>query len=102
MKKVIDGLVYNTDTGILLATKGTGYTANFSDWYENLYITKKGRFFVNYWGGAATQFAERYNNGRTASEGSGICTLTKDEALDFLNDAEVKEIAEEYFDFEEA
>jgi len=104
MKKIIQGKTYNTDTSSKIAERGTGRTADFSDWFEELHVTKKGNFFVYYWGGANTQFAETFNNGRSRNEGSGIRTIDKDDALSFLDDCFFvdEELVEKHFDIEEA
>ena len=105
MKAIINGKVYNTDTAIKLFENGTGYTANFSDWYEEYYVTKKGNFFMRYWGGAMTMYAESYNNGRTKSEGSGIKVLTKQQVIARLNSGSYninEEAINKYLEPEEA
>ncbi len=85
MKAIIDGKTYNTETATELFTNGTYYTANFSDWYNTYYITKKGVFFMHYWGGATTRYAKSSNNGRSRSDGSGIRVVTKEDVIKALN-----------------
>jgi hypothetical protein len=105
MKKIIDGKRYDTDTATMLCMKGTGTTANFSDWYEKLYVTRRGNFFVNFWGGANTRFAEHFNNGRSRSEGSGIRVITEAEAISFINNECFdmnEEAIQKYLDIEDA
>ena len=102
MKKIINGKTYNTETARQIAEQGTGQTANFSDWYTELYVTKKGAFFTHSWGGAMTQFAENLGGGSRA-EGSAWSIVTKEEALSFLDDAYNidEEIVKELFEIEE-
>lgn len=105
MKKIIEGKTYNTDTAILLFENGTNRTADFSDWYEEYYVTKKGNFFVNYWGGATTCYAETFNNGRSRSEGSGIRVIEKLQAIKALNSDSYnlnEDAIEKYMEIEEA
>jgi hypothetical protein len=47
MKRIIEGKTYNTDTATLVADWDNGKFSNdFNYAYENLYITKKGQFFI--------------------------------------------------------
>ena len=85
MKKIINGKIYNTETATKLFENGTGNTANFTDWYEEFYVTKKGAFFMKFWGGAMTRYSESFNNGRSRSEGRGIKVLTKEEVTKNLS-----------------
>lgn len=105
MKAIIEGKTYNTETATELFTNGTGYTANFSDWYNTFYVTQKGAFFMHYWGGATTQYAESFNNGRSRSEGRGIRVLTREEVLKKLNTNSYninEEAINKYLEIEEA
>jgi len=85
MKKIINGKTYNTETAIKLFENGTGYTANFDDWYEEYYITKKGAYFMKYWGGAKSKYAKYFNNNRNTSEGTGLIVLIRNDVIRALS-----------------
>lgn len=61
MKRVIDGKVYDTDTADVIAER---YHGKGSDGYfEILFRTPKGRFFLGGAGGAASPWAESVETG---------------------------------------
>ena len=102
MKKVIDGLVYNTDTAIEIASWDNGLsTTDFNNCEETLYKTKNGKFFVYGEGGALTRWSESYGNSRYG--GKGIITLVQEEALMWCEDHSVDaDIISQYFSIDEA
>jgi hypothetical protein len=96
MKKVINAKVYNTET----ATKVHEWSNNlsyqdFNAIEETLYLTKKGRYFIEYFGGAATRYATTSGNMSSGSE--GIKAITEKEAFDWLQEKEATEAIEKYF-----
>ena len=96
MKKVINGLVYNTETADLLAEKwnhlGRG---DFYYCLEGLYKTKKGNYFLYGKGGAASKYAE--SNGKYSSDGSDILAYTEKEALEWLEENDFPSVIEKEF-----
>lgn len=103
MKQVIDGKVYNTETATHIANWDNGvYGNDFRACDEDLYVTKKGAYFVHGKGGALSRWAESCgNNGRCG--GSGIEVLSPKEALAWreTHDVDADKIAE-HFKVEEA
>lgn len=96
MKRIINKKVYNTETATLIAETTNGLSHNdFNYIQEDLYITKKGQYFINYYGGAATCYAEK--NGQYSSEGEGIILYSNEEALRFLEAHNFTEEIEKYF-----
>jgi hypothetical protein len=83
MKKIINRKVYNTETATKIATWDNGLPDNNVHAIEELlYHTEKGAYFLQYWGGAATDYAKSY--GVTSSDNSGIKALDDSEAYEWL------------------
>lgn len=96
MKQIIDGKRYNTETATKVASYWNGLSrGEFDAIEENLYVTKNGNWFFEYYGGAGTEYSEWFGN--SASEGSGIKPLTPDEVSVWLEQKEEVEALEEYF-----
>lgn len=96
MKRLINGKLYNTETATRIADWDNG--RNRSDFHvveKYLYLTKKGNWFIEYFGGVATQFAE--TTGNSSSQGRGIEPITPEEAFEFLQKYNFIELAEKYF-----
>jgi hypothetical protein len=96
MKKIINKQVYDTEKAILVAEYWN--TLNTSDFYycnEELYITKRGQFFLYGCGGAASKYAETFGN--TSSPSSTIILLSADEAYEWLENHDQIEAIEKYF-----
>ncbi|MFW6100812.1 MAG: hypothetical protein ACOC90_05445 [Bacteroidota bacterium] len=83
MKAIIDGKRYNTETAekIVLWSNGLMYS-DFGHLEETLYRTKKGNYFLHGGGGPKTKYAVQ--NGQWTSGSQKIIPLTKDEALEWL------------------
>lgn len=103
MKKIINGKSYSTKT----ATKichwgGKAYSADFHYCDLDLFLTKKGQFFVVGEGGAHSRFAEK--SGDAYVGGRGLQLVSYTEALEYAesrySDATPK-IIEKFFDIEE-
>ncbi len=105
MKKIIDGKTYNTDTATLV---GHCYDSSvpcgdFNYCEEQLFITKKGQFFIAGYGGALSKYSQP--SGSNGSQGgSDITLLSPSEARgwcekyqDYLEDG----VYETYFPVEE-
>jgi hypothetical protein len=84
MKRIIDGKTYNTATAALICNTSNDYHGgDFDHESSNLYVTKKGAFFLAGSGGPRSRFASCC--GDETQSGSDIIPLTKIEAL---NEAE--------------
>lgn len=70
MKKVINGKVYNTETATLVAEWSNHYfPRDFHYCEEELYLTKKGNWFIAGQGGALSKYAQPCGNGSCGGEG---------------------------------
>ena len=84
MKRIIDGKTYNTDTATHICDTSNGLPdGDFQAEYSDLYVTKKGAYFLAGSGGPSSRFAREVENG-WSSGGSGIIPLTKSEACDVV------------------
>jgi len=96
MKRIINKKTYNTETAILIVETDNGRgRSDFNGIEETLYQTKKGTFFLEYWGGAATGYSK--SGGNWSSEGRGIKVLSDDEAYEFLERHNQTDAIEKYF-----
>ena len=93
MKQIIEGKAYNTETAELIGTEHNGHHhGDFRRKSESLYKTAKGNFFLHGIGGAMTEYAEDYGDGR--SGGSKLIPMSEKEAFKWaqLNlDADITE-----------
>lgn len=96
MKKIIDKKLYDTETSELIHEYSNGYgRSDFNCIELTLYVTESGKYFLQYFGGAATSYAESYGN--YTSEGSGIIPLTIEETYNWLEDIGATEVLIERF-----
>lgn len=58
MKKVVNGVLCNTETAMKVGERSYSSPGDFSYFYEELYKTKSGRFFIYGAGGAASKYAK--------------------------------------------
>ena len=96
MIQIINNKLYNTET----ATKVASYsnhlsTSDFNAIDETLYITKKGNWFLEYFGGALTRYCKPVGNATGAGE--GILAFSENEAYDFLAKHQLVEAIKKYF-----
>lgn len=101
MKRIIDGKVYNTETATLIGewsnNRGHG---DFSNMSEDLYLTKKGQYFIAGSGGPMTKYAKSCGN--NCSTGSDdIYLLTPAEARTWAEEHLSTEEYMEHFEVEE-
>jgi len=92
MKKIINRKVYNTETAELIGKYWNGLSTNdFHYVYEELYITKKGNWFLYYSGGALSKYGE---SGRRTE---GIIPLEPEGAYEWLERNDCFEVIDKYF-----
>lgn len=83
MKKIIDGLRYDTETAEELHYWFNGRSSSdFRYRAKTLYRTKNGRFFIHHEGGPMTDLALPVGNGYTGSE--DIEPVSEEDAFLFL------------------
>ena len=94
MKKIINGLRYNTENAVEVGSYDHGSypgSGNFSHWSATLYKTpRSGWFFLHGKGGGMTQFADHSPYGGSCG-GEKLIPLSDEEALEW---------AEKYLDTE--
>ena len=96
MRFIIDRKVYNTETSEKLAEYWNGKgRQDFNGIEETLYRTKKGVFWLHYWGGAATAYAEAGYGHKT--EGEGAKPLSEDEAYGWMERHGHDDLIERFF-----
>ena len=102
MRKIIDGKVYNTDTAELIANASHAYRGDFRWWDEDLYRTKKGRWFLHGEGGPMSSWAVAVSTGGW-SGGEGLRALSEDEALEWCENNRIDpSVMEQHLKIEEA
>jgi hypothetical protein len=100
MKKIINGVRYNTDSAIEVGTYDYGVypaSGDFSHWSASLYCTPKSRrFFLAGQGGAMTSFARHCGDGQRRG-GEALIPMEKHEALAWAEKYLSAESIEEFF-----
>lgn len=96
-KQIINGLTYNTETATEICEIGNGLSVtDFAHCTGTLYRTKKGRYFVEGYGGPMSMFA--CSTGRNSWSGSGgILAFSPEEALNLAEANADAETIEEHF-----
>lgn len=95
-KKIIDGKLYNTETADLVAEWHNGLgSGDFNSRSEELYLTKKGAWFLHGEGGALTRWSK--SNGNSSWGSSNIVPLSADEAREWLEQHDCTEELETHF-----
>ncbi len=99
MKKIIDGLRYDTTKAIEIGsydTRGIG-TSDFRYWSATLYRTpRSGRYFLAGEGHAMTRFASHFGN--SSGWGERLIPMSKNEALEWAAQFLDADTIEEHFD----
>lgn len=102
MKKIIEGKLYNTETAEKI---GGIYHGNYGDlnyWDNELYVTKKGAYFMTWEGGANSQYAEHIAHDKITG-GEGMAVMTEDEAKNWaMENLDAEEYIEAFGEVEEA
>lgn len=99
MKRVIEGRRYDTEapqtTEIATAESDVG-KSDFRWYYETLYRTGRGRWFLVGEGGPMSRWARRLDDG-CRTEGKGLQPLTDTDALRWLENGNELDAIEQYF-----
>lgn len=84
MIKVIDGKRYNTETATRILCHENGhFVSDFRYRSKELYLTKKGNWFIFHEGGAMSDMAVRVGNNGTGGS-SDIEPVSEEDAFKFL------------------
>ena len=97
MRRVIDGLIYDTEEAEGIASANSGYPAgDFRGMEETLYRTKNGNWFLCGEGGPMTKYAIPVGNMKGG--GRKLIPMIDDiEVLAWLEEHEETEAIEKYF-----
>lgn len=101
MKKIINGKRYDTEKATLIGEGGYAHRGNHSYYWEALYRTAKGRFFVAREGGPNSKYAEPVDHS-TRSGDSAIIPLEAEEARTLAERLCDEDTISQYFDIEDA
>jgi hypothetical protein len=97
MKKIINGLRYDTEKAIKVGFASRGYINEFPRWEATLYRTpRSGRFFLAGEGGPMSRFAQSEGVNSWGS-GSGIIPMSRAEALEWAEQHLSPEEIEKHF-----
>jgi len=81
MKRIINGKTYNTETAEIICNTGNDeYSSDFRYERSDLFVTRKGAYFIAGNGGALSRFAAPYGNNGWQGD-AGIIPLSRDEAF---------------------
>lgn len=96
MRKVIGGKLYDCGTATRVASATNGLReSDHKHFYESIYRTKKGNWFIYGEGGGLTKYREAVGNAYTS--GCGLQPLTPEEAMSWLEQHDEIAVLEEYF-----
>lgn len=101
MRRSIEGKIYDTATATEICDISRGYGGDFDQVSAELYVTRKGAFFIAGWGGAMTRFATSTSDGNGRQGDDGIIPLPEREALAYAEEFAPHKV-EEFFKVEEA
>lgn len=92
MKKILNGVRYNTEGAVEIGTASYANSGDFQHWEATLYVTPKSkRFFIAGSGGPMSRFSQSVGQNEWAG-GSDLIPMSKEDALQW---------AEKYLDTEE-
>lgn len=95
MKQTIKGKIYDTKKATLVAEASNYGGSDFRAWSEDLYLTRKGNWFLHGRGGPMTKYADHYLN--RSSDGERIVPMTAEEAYAWCEEHQRQEAIDQYF-----
>jgi hypothetical protein len=97
MKQIINRVLYDTDKAEKVAEYWNGCSqSDFNYLFEELYVTKNGRYFIAGVGGASSKYSETVPSGGWTG-GSRIKPISNEEVIEWLEDAGEYSKLEELF-----
>jgi hypothetical protein len=96
MKRIIEGKRYDTATAEEIASDGYGYAGDFRHWWERLYRTAAGGWFLVGEGGPLSRYGESVAQNEW-SGGSKLIPLTAEQARAWCEEHEATAALERYF-----
>lgn len=96
MKTTIDNKTYNTATATEVAEASNNAPGNdFRAWWETLYLTPKGNWFLHTRGGPLSKHAEESYNGTTW--GNHIISMSREQALAWCAEHNAQDAIDKHF-----
>ena len=96
MRKIINHKLYDTKKATLIAKWDNGYPFNdFHNCREELYITKKGNYFIYGTGGPLSKYAVSFGNTTSGSE--DIKSASREDAIEWCLESQRPDVIEKYF-----
>lgn len=96
MKKVIEGKRYDTETADEIGLHSYLNSGDFHCWYETLYRTQKGTWFIVGGGGALSRYGAS-GGGSGWGTNNNFRVLTRKEAMEWLEEYGKTKAIEKYF-----
>lgn len=101
MKQVIDGKIYDTENATRIGFAEFGTSGDHRYCYEALFKTTRGRYFLEFHGGAMSKYAVDQGP-HLVGGSSGIRLLDNDEALGWCEEHDIDvDVVARFFDLEE-
>ncbi|MHC5373571.1 hypothetical protein ACYSNU_07180 [Enterococcus sp. LJL120] len=100
MEKIIEGKIYSTETAILIADWSYGYRNDAKYIHEELYLSKKGQWFIFGEGESSSDYGLQVATG-TFSSSEKLYLVDEEDAKDFLEEHGDADIYQKYFEVEE-
>lgn len=97
MKKVINGILYSTETATLVASDSYSNPTDFNYWEEELYKTKKDNWFLVGSGGPSSRYSRSVDLNSWAGSRDNIVPLDHHEAMAWLERAGEDDLVIEHF-----
>jgi hypothetical protein len=101
MRRSIDGKVYDTNTAEIICDISEGRIGEFDEVNAGLYVTKKGAYFIEGYGGATTRFKKQSVDKSGWVGSNALIPISLEEARTYCEKFAPDEV-EEYFKVEEA
>lgn len=96
MKQIINRKRYDTDTAKSIAWWSNGVNdTDFRYCYEELFITKKGKYFIHGIGGPLSKYSQACDNGTSGNK--IIQVLDQNQAYEWLEETDNTEAIESWF-----
>lgn len=95
MKTTISNKVYDTNKATLVAEASNHGGNDFHAWSEDLYLTRKGNWFLHGRGGPMSKYADHYL--KSSTDGERIVPMTAEEAYAWCEEHGRQDAIERHF-----
>jgi hypothetical protein len=97
MKKIVNGVRFDTEKAIEIGSESYGYGGDFRQWEATLYVTPKSRrYFLAGSGGPMSRFAQSAGQNEWTG-GSDLIPMSQSEALEWAEQNLQSEDFEDHF-----